>query len=170
MDQYIKTSIDSRKEAFFNSFSVPEEFKKKIDELFKKIEELGKSCKDVGDFETKFAASPLNQQYLDLFTELATSVGAKPVEDEVKRKQNQGIAEAIAEGVMESSAQRVKQAVMPTRAAVNQKVMDSARSMPVVGEALHVKQYADLFGGFGRARKAKKEQEELKKQLEEDQK
>ena len=60
MDQYVKVSIDSRRDTIFNSFNVNDKFKKKIDDLFKKIEELGKTCKDSADFEAKFAASSLN--------------------------------------------------------------------------------------------------------------
>lgn len=44
---------------------------KKIDDLFGEIEKLGTECKDVSEFENKFAASPLNQKYMDIFTELA---------------------------------------------------------------------------------------------------
>lgn len=170
MDQYVKVSIDSRRDTIFNSFNVNDKFKKKIDDLFKKIEELGKTCKDSADFEAKFAASPLNQEYMDLFTELATAGTVKPLDDKAKKEQDQSMAEAVAEGVMSTAADNVKRAVLPTRASIHQKAYDEARKIPGVGEALHVKQYADLFGGFRRAKKAKEEQEQLKKELEDDKK
>lgn len=38
---------------------------------------------------------------------------------------------------------------MPTgRAAVNQKVMDTARGIPVVGDAMSIKQHVDFFKRF----------------------
>ena len=77
MDQYIKQSIQSRKEAIFNAYEVGADGKKKIEALFTEIEKLGEKCKDVGEFESEFASSPLNQKYLDLFTEIATSTPAK---------------------------------------------------------------------------------------------
>ena len=146
MDEYVKMSIDSRKQAIFSSYDVPEKMKQKIEELFKEIEKLGATCKDSGDFETKFAASPLSKRYTDIFVELATP--------EAAGGKGQSMAGAIAEGVAGRVADDVKRRILPTRAAVNQKVYDEARKLPVVGDALHVKQYADLFGGF---RKKKKE-------------
>ena len=74
MDEMIKNSIDGRRNAFSSIYEIKDEkLVKKINDLFKKIEELGKNCSDVMDFETKFASSPLNQEYTDLFTEVATT-------------------------------------------------------------------------------------------------
>ena len=56
MDKYIKQSIDSRKSAFSASFKINADMQKKIDTLFDEIEKFGAKCKDVGEFETKFAA------------------------------------------------------------------------------------------------------------------
>ena len=107
---------------------------------------------------------------MDLFTELATAGAVKPLDDKAKKEQDQSMAEAVAEGVMSTAADNVKRAVLPTRASIHQKAYDEARKIPGVGEVLHVKQYADLFGGFRRAKKAKEEQEQLKKELEDDKK
>ena len=144
MDKYVKMSIDSRKQAIFSSYEVPDKMKQKIDELFKEIEKLGATAKDTNDFETKFAASPLNKRYTDIFVELATP-GAP--------SKGESIAEAIAGGVAGRVADDVKRRVLPTRAAVNQKVYDEARKIPGVGDTLHVKQYVDLFGGFRKKKK-----------------
>ena len=144
MDEYVKSSIDSRKQAIFSSYKVPEKMKQKIDDLFKEIEKLGATCKDAGEFETKFAASPLSKRYTDIFVELATP-GAP--------SKGQSMAGAIAEGVASRVTDDVKRRVLPTRAAVNQKVYDAARKIPGVGDALHVKQYVDLFGGFRKKKK-----------------
>ena len=77
MNEYIKQSIEGRKIAFTNSYELTSELKEKTDNLFKKIEELGKSCNDVMDFEIKFTSSPLNIEYNNLFTEIATT--CKPI-------------------------------------------------------------------------------------------
>ncbi len=145
MDKYVKMSIDSRKQAIFSSYEVPEAMNKKIDDLFKEIEKLGETCKDTTDFETKFATSPLSKKYSDIFVELSGGTG-------------QSRGEALAEGVAGRLAGDVAREVLPTRAAVNQKVTDAARRMPVVGDAMEVKQYADLFGMF--RKKKKKDDEE----------
>lgn len=71
MDSVVKSSIDGRKQAFSSCYELTDAYKKKIDDLFKKIDELGNSCTDSMDFETKFAASPLNTEYTNLFTEVS---------------------------------------------------------------------------------------------------
>lgn len=147
MDEYVKMSIDSRKQAIFSSYTVPDKLKQKIEDLFKEIEKLGATCKDTSEFETKFAASPLSKRYTDIFVELAN--GGESVKS--------SMASAVAGGIVGSVADDVKRRVLPTRASVNQKVYDEARKIPGVGDALHVKQYVDLFGGF---RKKKKDKED----------
>ena len=139
MDKYIKLSIDSRKNAISATYDVDTEMNKKIDKLFDKIEKIGTNCKDVGDFEAKFAASPLNQQYLDLFTEIATSGQAKVAVPEVSKSEiEKMVTGGTAAGIVESAAGQAINSVVPTRAAVNQKVFGTVRSVPVVGDAVDI--------------------------------
>ena len=49
---------------------------------------------------------------------------------------------------MDQAGNRIKQAVMPTRAQIHQKVYDQARDIPGVGEAMAIKQHADFFSRF----------------------
>ena len=77
MDKLVKQSIDARKSAYSNSFEIDAGTQKKIDALFADIEKLGEKCDDVGEFEAEFSKSPLNQKYMDLFTEIATNSTAK---------------------------------------------------------------------------------------------
>lgn len=70
MDQYIKNSIDNRKKVIDEHYKIPEKVQIIYDELFRDMEELGNSCTDVSEFESKFTAGPLNQRYMDLFTQL----------------------------------------------------------------------------------------------------
>ena len=152
MDQYIKQSIDGRKSAFSASFEISAEMQKKIDALFKEIEKMGAGCKDVGEFETKFAASPLNQKYLDLFTEIATGSAGKQAAKQT--------AKSMAAGAAEGLVRNAVGGVIPTRASVHQKISDEVRGVPVLGDAIDIGQkasYAMHLGKMFGARKKKKD-------------
>lgn len=160
MDKYVKQSIDARRDAIFAAYQVGDEGKKKIDKLFAEIEKLGETAKDAGDFEAKFAASPLNQQYLDLFTEIATTSNATTTANVEKPKIGKTIAGGVAAGVAESALDDVARRVVPTRAAVNQKATDIMRDTPVVGDAMDISQkagYAMHIGKLFRKKDKKKE-------------
>lgn len=146
MDKYVEASIKARKDAIFNSFNVDDEgMLKKIDELFAEINELGASCKDASEFENKFAASPLNQKYMDIFTELSSGAATTNVVGSVVKQAATGaIANAAHGAVMNATGG----AVPTSRAAARQKVFDVARDIPGVSEALEVKHITDLFGRF----------------------
>lgn len=126
MDKTIKQSIDVRKAAYANSFEIDAETQKKIDALFSEIEKLGEKCKDTGEFEVEFSKSPLNQKYMDLFTEIATKSATK------------NTVKGAAVGALESAAENAIRKVVPTRAAVNQKATDALRSVPGVGDAIDI--------------------------------
>ena len=144
MDENIKNSIDARKNALSASYDIPTSMQKKVDNLFKEMENLGKKCKDVSEFETEFAKSPLNQEYLDLFTEIAKSSVAKTV------------AKGTAVGIVGSIADQAKNAVLPTRASVNQKAHDAVQSVPVFGDAVDLGQKAGYVAHLGKLFKKKK--------------
>ncbi len=134
MDKMIKQSIDARKNAFSASFEINEAMQKKIDALFIEIDKLGDNCKDAGEFEAAFQASPLNQKYLDLFTEIATKGAA------------QNAAKGAAVGVMQSAAEQALRNVVPTRAAVHQKAYDEVRRVPGLGNAINIGEKASYAG------------------------
>lgn len=141
MDNAIKTSIDARKNAITSAYELNEQQKKEVDGLFSEIEKLGKSCKDAGDFETKFAASPLNQKYIDLFTKVAT--------DSASATTKKDLAAGVVAGAAKSAVKNaIGSAVPTTRAAVHQKAYDAARDIPGVGEVLSVKQHVDFLKRF----------------------
>ena len=79
MEQYVKQCIDARYNAFFNTYEIDDNNKKRIDELFNKINEFGESCKDPGEFEGKFNTSTLNDEYLELFSNIATTCKQKDI-------------------------------------------------------------------------------------------
>ena len=160
MDEYIKQSIEGRKNAIGATYEVSAEMQKKIDALFGEIEKLGAKCKDVGDFEAQFAASPLNQKYLDLFTEVATNSQAKAIAPKVDKS---GIAKMVAGGtalgLAESALDQAVNNVVPTRAAVNQEVTDVVRKTPVIGDAMDIAEKAGYAAHLGKlfGKKRKKE-------------
>ena len=146
MDKYINQSINARKEAFVASFEIDAEAQGKIDALFAEIEKLGANCKDVGEFETEFAESPLNQQYLDLFTEIA------------KKGVVKGIVKGAAVGVAQSVAEQAFQNVVPTtRAAAHQKAYDAVRDVQVLDDVIDVAEKASYAAHLGKLFKKKKD-------------
>ena len=153
MNEYIKQSIEARRAAIYASCKVDDKMKKKVDEVFKEIEEFGAKYDDNGKFETDFAASPLNQKYIDLFTELATNSQATSQ----KKAAGQAIVSGIAEGVVSRITDGAVRKVVPTRASIHQAKYDIARKIPGVGDALHLKNQADTVRHFGRLFKRKKD-------------
>ena len=152
MDKLIEQSIDARKNAFSASYKVDTEMQKKIDALFVEIDKLGEKCKDAGEFEAEFQKSPLNQQYLDLFTEIATKCAPNTAAPKVDTN---GIGKTIAGGVAAGAAQSVAEralqnAVPTTRAAVHQKAYDAARSVPGLGDAIDVAEKASYAAHLGK--------------------
>ncbi len=130
MDKTIKQSIDVRKAAYANSFEIDAGMQKKIDALFSEIEKLGEKCKDAGEFEAEFSKSPLNQKYMDLFTEIATKSATK------------NAVKGAAVGAVQSAAEQALRNIVPTRAAVHQKVYDEVRRIPGMGDAIDVAEKA----------------------------
>ena len=157
MDKMIKQSIDTRREAFSASFEVDAGAQKKIDALFNEIEKLGEKCGDVGEFEAEFAKSPLNQKYLDLFTEVATKCAPKAAAPEpAMGGVGKIVAKGAAAGALESAADQALRNVVPTRAAVHQKAYDEVRKVPGVGDAIDVAEKASYLGHLGKLFKKKK--------------
>ena len=157
MDKMIKQSIDSRKNAFSASYKVDAETQKKIDVLFAEINKLGEKCKDVGEFETEFQKSPLNQKYLDLFTEIATKCAPNTTAPKVDTSGiGKTIAGGVAAGALESAADDALRKVVPTRAAVHQKAYDEVRKVPGVGDAIDVAEKASYAGHLAKLFRKKK--------------
>lgn len=157
MDKYIKQTIDARKNAFAASYEFGADEQKKIDALFVEIDKLGEKCKDVGEFEAEFAKSPLNQKYLDLFTEIATHGQAKVQAPKASKAAiGKMVAEGTAIGIAESAADQAINTVVPTRAAVHQEAYDAARKVPILGDAIDIGQkagYASHLAGLFRKKK-----------------
>lgn len=145
MDKLIKQSIDARKAAYSNSFEIDAKVQKKIDELFVEIEKLGEKCKDAGEFEAEFQKSPLNQEYMDLFTEIATKGATK------------NVIKGAAAGALQSTAEQALGNVVPTRAAIHQKAYDEVRKVPGLGNAIDAAEKASYVGHLAKLFKKKKD-------------
>lgn len=157
MDKDILQSIKVRKDAFFASFNVSAEAQKKIDALFEQIEKLAQKCKNVTEFEAEFNKSPLNQKYLDLFTEIATKCAPKVAAAKANISEiGKTITGGVAAGVADSALDQAIDNVVPTRAAVHQKIYDEARKIPGVGDAIDTAEKAGYAGHLAKLFKKKK--------------
>lgn len=159
MNDMVKNTIDARKNAFYSAYNIVDEsLKNKIEELFTRIYESGESCQDAMDFETKFASSPLNQEYINLFTEVASN--SEPIQytghNQVEAKST---SQQVLDEVKSNIDYAIKDATLPARRAARQAAYDTARDIPVVGEIMTAKQHIDFFARF-RKKKEKDEVEE----------
>ena len=123
MDEMVKNAIDARKNSLYTAYDVKGEDTKKIEELFSRIEDFGESCSDFQDFETKFADSPLNGEYIGLFTELSRTCTPAGFDKKTIAK---GTAQSAAETVINMAESQAG----ATTAAFSQKVMDKLRDTP----------------------------------------
>ena len=133
MDDNIRISIDSKKNAILNTYYIDNnEIDNKIEDLFKRIEEFASTCSDIQDFETKFATSPLNQEYTNIFTEVATKCPLKITEDNPIQESS-------------SNNELLDDLTHPMKTQLYQKKMDFLRGLPVVGDIMEVKQHKDML-------------------------
>ncbi len=158
MNDVVKISIDGRKNAIFSAYDIKDQsIIDKVEDLFRRINELGETCKDSMDFESKFASSQLNQEYIQLFTEIATKCPQIVRQTETKHVKSD--AEYIAEDVASEIRYQVKDATLPLRRQVHEEALKTARNTPIIGEIMEAKQYADFFGRFKKKKKDKEEKE-----------
>ena len=145
MNESIKISIDARKNAFYNAYNITDNtIKNKIDDLFIRIEELGKTCSDSMNFESKFATSELNQEYINLFTEIATTCSPITYESE-ERTDIKSDSEYIVDDALSEAKYIAEDISSPLRHQAYQATYDAARDIPVVGQVMEANQYINLF-------------------------
>lgn len=147
MDISVKSSIDARKNAILSAYNIEDSnIKQKIDELFGKINNLGEVCKDCSEFETKFASSPLNQEYIDLFTEVSTS--CKPNNSNIQETDSSYSKGYYKRQIANELEYQLDSATLEARSKIRQEAYDKARDIPVVDKILEAKQYIDFYGKF----------------------
>ena len=136
MDNIIKQSIDGRKNAIFSSYNVTDQkMIKKIDDLFNRINEFGEKYNDVGTFETEFANSSLNNEYINIFTELAM----KGVSNSMS---------SVGEMVADRVGTELKNTVLPSRALRADQRDAAIRNIPIIGDVVDAGQKLDLLNKF----------------------
>ena len=147
MDSIVKQSIDCRKQALFNAYKIEDSnYIDKIDVLFNKINDLGETCTDASDFEMKFASSPLNQEYIDLFTELSRT--CELVTYESHSSDVQSTKDYIVDDLNSEASMLLEDLSMPARHKARVEFDDKVRDIPIVGDAIQAKQTFDLFRKF----------------------
>lgn len=156
MNDIVKNSIEARKNAIINGYIIKDtDILNRIDFLFSKINELGENCADNADFESKFASSELNQEYINLFTEIATKCNPKTYET-IQNADIKSDAEYVLDDIASEIKYQAESAVQPLRTQARQEAYDKVRDIPVVGDVLNVKQHIDFFSRF----KKKKDKDE----------
>lgn len=164
----IETAIKSRKDAFFAAYDIKDEsLLKEIEDLFNRISEFGKTCSDYMDFETKFATSPLNQEYINLFTKAATTGTSKlqPVQEnnEPEISEDERLQAEMADDLRFAA----KEATQPLRHQAYMAGTEAMRSTKVGNALFNLNNHLETANHF---RKLAKEQKEMKKQAEESEK
>lgn len=148
MNDIVKMSIDSRRNAFFSAYEINDEnLINEIDELFSKIYEFGETCSST-DFETKFLSSSLNTEYINLFTKVAQS--CKPIVREEVPVNVKSDEEYLKEELESEARYRAREATLPVRRAAREAATRVARNTPIVGDVMQAKQTLDLFSKFRR--------------------
>ena len=132
MDDIKTTCIESRKTAIMNTIdSGNEEIVGKIEEFFERLEEFAKDCKDINDFETKFASSDLAKEYAELFGYAISNT------EEAKEERAEDMKNEAADSMYRYGRRRARQ-----------EAYDVARDVPGVGQVLTAKQHFDFFSRF----------------------
>lgn len=133
MNEIVKNSVESRRTAIFSSYSInDQELLNKIEDYFKRLNEFASNYNDVMEFENAFATSELSKEYADLFMEIS-KIGNSSPDD---KKDN-----VILDEIKEDVTHRV-------RHEVRQDAYNKVRDIPVVGDAMTVKQHFDFFSRF----------------------
>ena len=162
MNDLVKNNIDSRKTAILNSYDITDQtLLGKIEDLFNRINELGDGCSEIMDFENKFAASELNQEYIQLFTEIATK--CTPIIRQTEESRHvKSDGEYIKDEIASEIRYQTRNATEPIRRQMRQEAYETARDMPVIGDILTVKQHVDLFSKFKKKKKDDSEENDNK--------
>ena len=162
MNDLVKNSIESRKNSIFNSYNITDQnLIEKIENLFIRINEFGESCTDNMDFETKFASSTLNQEYIQIFTQIATT--CTPIVRQTEERKVKTDEEYMKEEVESEIRYQVKDATLPIRRQIRQESYSAALKTPIIGDIIGAKNQIDFFSRFKPKKKKSKDEEENKK-------
>lgn len=150
MNDLVKNCVESRKTAIFNAYDVKNEDNiNKINEFFNKLEQFAEKYNDVMEFENAFASSELNQEYMSLFTQIASTEAPKNID--VNDYKPDKIVDISAKDAGKMFVDELASDVTSTiRGRVYREAYDKARDIPVVGDAIDIK---NKLGFLGRLKK-----------------
>lgn len=157
MDSGVKTSIDARYDAFKNAYELTTDFEAEIEDLFKKIYEFGKTCNDAMDFENKFVASPLNEEYNNLFVKIGTKCPLKKYETEDLPEESK--SKKIIDEATSDAKYLMDEVTMPARRQARMKMDSKLRDTPL-GKVEQASNMFYLFKKFKRPKKTDENNEE----------
>ena len=147
MNTSIQNSIQSRREALLEHYNLPKEAQEKTDNLFERITAFGQECEDQADFETKFLSSPLNNEYVNLFSEFASYVKLPEGTPTVEQQQKQN-AKDHAQSVAKHQIERGIKGAIVRR--LPKPLYDwyiyGIYNIPILGRLVSAKNTADSLG------------------------
>ena len=142
MNEMVKNSVEARKQAIYNAYNIDDSnIKKTLDDFFNELEKFASKYNDIMDFENAFQSSDLNQKYIILFTEVGSKCKPKAIENDEYVESTEYNNRSDAEYLLDELGR-------PARRQARQKVDDTLRSTPIIGDVMEVKQHIDLFNKF----------------------
>ena len=147
MNEYVKLSIKGRKDIFTNNYEIKnKDILEKIDNLFKRIEDFGKDFSDAGEFEKKFMESPLNEEYNNLVTEVASKCKFI-MKDEFVEEYNKDMKKAAKEDLASDAKYVMESLTMPARRKAREELDSKLRDTPL-GTIEQISNMKHLFNRF----------------------
>ena len=136
MEESVSKQIEMRRQAIDDNYTVPVQAQAAVEQFFADMAQLGEDCADAGEFEARFAASPLNQQYLDIFPQL--KVKSSVITQGIKAGAEARAAdkELLAQDIKEEAEYMLRDIGVQLRRPVMNELRDRARDIPGVGEAV----------------------------------
>ncbi len=131
MDETIKNSIKGRYDAFNATYELTDKMRNEVDELFDRIYDFGSKCSDVMDFETKFASSPLNQEYIDMFTKVSQNCKPKEIIHAENNVETKSKGQAILEDIESDAKYLADDLTMPARRKAREEMDSKLRDTPL---------------------------------------
>ena len=142
MNEMVKSSVDARKQAIYNSYNIDnKDIENKVNDFFKELESFASKYNGIMDFENAFQSSELNNKYINLFTEIGSKCKPKTIEtnDTVDGTEYRETSDA---------EYMIDELSRPMRRQARQQMDDTLRSTPIIGDVMEVKQHIDLFNKF----------------------
>lgn len=147
MNEYIKLSIKGRKDVFLNNYEINDkDILDKIDNLFKRIDDFGKKFSDASIFEKEFIESPLNDEYNNLLTEVATKCKFI-MKDEFMEEYNKDMKRQAKEDMKSDAKYLMESLTMPARRKAREELDSKLRDTPL-GTIEQISNIKSLFNKF----------------------